>query len=186
MKNKITLGIDIDNTLTNNDTERKLFSEFFNVKLDETITDHWATYVVTPEQHKEFWSKNLKEIVTDSPLENNVLEMIKKEFVKNADSIYIITARPIEFYSETYNWLKENNVPFDKLIMNGGESKIKYIKELSINVMIDDQTSLFDDAFKDETASIDCEFVKILRPWNAITQNQHRTFDPKLNGFVPP
>ena len=61
----------------------------------------WATYVVTPEQHKEFWSKNLKEIVTDSPLENNVLEMIKKEFVKNADSIYIITARPIEFYSET-------------------------------------------------------------------------------------
>lgn len=97
--------------------------------------------------------KNIHEKITNraKPRENAV-EVIQR-LQKEGHKIIIITARSSEFHDDPYllseNWLKKNNITYDKLIVNARE-KGSICKEENIDIFIDDQLKNCLDVLKQE------------------------------------
>lgn len=148
------IGIDIDDTIT--DTYEVMFNyaqEYTvnvlkkepiikEVNLCNTHSYIEALYDWTEEEDKEFWKlyyeKNLKE-VKPKTLALECLQKLQKEGYK----IILITARiqpnnyHLDVQNETEKWLERNNIPYDKLIING-RHKEKIAQEENIDIFIDD------------------------------------------------
>ena len=84
--------------------------------LDGTISDysHRVKYY-KKRQYEKFNSEGKN----DFPIENicNILRYIHSP----TNEIVIITARGDNYFNETVNWLKMNDIPFDKLLMRPRE-----------------------------------------------------------------
>ncbi len=148
------IGIDIDDTIT--DTYEVIFNyaQEYTVKVlnrDPKIKEvsdcasHYYTKVLhnwSDDENEKFWElyyeKNLKE-VKPKTLVVEYLNKLKSE----GNKLVLITARvqpenyKFNVEEETKKWLQKNNVPYDKLIINGNH-KEKIAKEEKIDLFIDD------------------------------------------------
>jgi len=81
-----------------------------------------------------------EDVVKKVQVKNGVVEVLNKLKEKN-DNIYLITARyemqNSNIEKETLEWLKNNKIPFDRLIMNARDKK-SICEEYNIDVFIDD------------------------------------------------
>lgn len=141
------IGIDIDDTIT--DIQGELLNKA--LEYDKSLRN---TGIIYPERkyigQRFDWSNEEKEyflgkirwnVMDNARLRDGVIEsltLLKEE----GHEIVFITARSDRYveepYSKTYNWLKKNNIPFDKLIVNA-LNKGNVCKEEKIDVFIDDQ-----------------------------------------------
>ena len=101
------------------------------IEIVEDRTNH-----INDELIEKFWYRyNDYSFIND-----NVIDIIK-ELKESGDKIYLITARwnlkDNNIEQITKDWLKENNVKYDKLIINAKE-KLKFVKENNIEIFIDD------------------------------------------------
>ena len=88
--------------------------------------------------HKEFWDKYDNYYTKEKYTREFASEIIEK--LKNeGNEIYLITARNPEKEEDecwTTNWLKENNIYYDKLTFT--DKKLEYCKNNNIDLMIED------------------------------------------------
>ena len=90
---------------------------------------------------QEYALKNYKDIIPNSPLKKGVIKYIKKLRKRGHQVIFITGRDTTEFedpYTLTYNYLKENKIPFDGLLvnqLNKGES----CKKENIDIYFDDE-----------------------------------------------
>lgn len=141
------IGIDIDDTIT--DLQEDLLTEA--LKYDVSLRGSGMIY---PERHyiaQRFdWSEDEKEyylgkirwdVMNNAKIREGVIEVL--ETLRNeGNEIIFITARCDRYngnyHEDTHKWLKENKIPFDKLITNARDKGI-VCKEEEIDVFIDDQ-----------------------------------------------
>lgn len=148
------IGIDIDNTIT--DIENQLNEAAYNyakqlgkeidknIKVEDSKNDgnvYQKIYKFTYEELKHFLGDIQEEITNNAIPRSGAVEAIKK-LREEGHEIYIITARDNEFHEDPYmlskNWLDNNSIEYDKLIVNVRE-KAPLCKNEKIDIFIDDQ-----------------------------------------------
>ena len=180
----MNIGIDIDGVLT--DFERiaidfgtqMCVEERWPIKID--LSKYWEveTFGWTQEQADKFWNKYLVKYVVESPsrmFSNEIIEKLQQE----GNNIYIITARdeygmPLEHYGEmqqlTKEWLKNQNIKYDKLIFAKDGEKLQRCIENNIDVMIEDSPSNIQNiSNKIKVIKFDCQYNKEVNGENIIT-----------------
>ena len=149
------IGIDIDDTLTNiKDKLEKAAFEYAkslnknvqNIKANDTYNNgniYIKIYNFTYEELKHFLGPIQEEITNNAIPRPNCVDSIN-QLHNEGNDIYIITARDSEFHKDPYLqsevWLNENNIYFDKLIVNARDKK-KVCLENNIDLFIDDSIS---------------------------------------------
>ena len=150
------IGIDIDNTIT--DIEELLNEAAFNYakqlgkeiteadrdkKIEDSKNDgnvYKKRYNFTYEELKHFLGNIQEEITNNAEPRSGAVETINK-LRQQGHEIYIITARDNEFHEDPYMlskvWLDDNNIEYDKLIVNV-RKKAPVCKDEKIDVFIDD------------------------------------------------
>ena len=145
------IGIDIDDTITNSIEALKRFIRTHEV--DELIKDdliHKKDHVLKNNKKEKlrhkFFVDNSIEIGNSIKVKPNAKRIINK-LHKEGYKIIIISARCNNYYKNSYefcyNYLKRNNIYFDKLITSQIYKDKTCIKE-GIDLMIDDSISTCD------------------------------------------
>ena len=90
----------------------------------------------------KFACSNYPVVAKIAPLKKNVIEVLKK-INEDGHKIVFITARNYEEYKDpykiSYNYLKRNGIPFDKLIVNVKDKGLECVAE-KVDLFIDDST----------------------------------------------
>lgn len=151
------IGIDIDNTLT--DIEDDLMKAAFDYakSLNKTISTKYLEFIdfnndgnkyqkifgFTYEELKYFL-KDIQESITNNAKPRNLASEIIELLHLAGHKIIIITARDSDFHDNPYKqsemWLKQNNIYYDKLIVNA-RKKGEICKQEKIDLFIDDNIS---------------------------------------------
>lgn len=142
----MNIGIDIDDTITNSSDVfikyARIYNKLHNItyKINTSELDQKKAFGWSVENQKEFASQYLKTILKETIPRKNVIEVIKK-IKKLGCNIFFISARNDSEFSEMYEftnqWLIENNIEFDKLIINCND-KLKKCLDNDIKLFIDD------------------------------------------------
>lgn len=180
----MNIGIDIDGVLT--DLERATtdygtkmcVEENWPINLD--LSEYWEvkTFSWTQEQADKFWNRYLVPYVVESPARKFAREIIEK-LQQEGNKIYIITARdetgmPPEYYGKmqelTKEWLKNQNIKYDKLIFTSDEEKLQQCLENKVDIMIEDSPSNIQNiSSKIKVIKFDCQYNKHVTGENVTT-----------------
>lgn len=142
------IGIDIDNVISNFNEE--ILKEY--IKHDRELRNtgiinenaesyHKGMFDWSKEENDEFYYSNLERISKNLKTIERAPETIKKLKEEGNEIVLIssrdngIVANPREM---TENWLKENYIVYDKLIVTGKNKKGDICKENNVDIMIDD------------------------------------------------
>ena len=142
----MNIGIDIDDTLTNSSEIFVKYARIYNkkhnitYKIDTSSLDQRKAFGWSIDNKKEFASQYLKQILKETTPNDDVVEVIKI-IKKLGCNIFLITARKDSeisgMYDFTKQWLIDNNIEFDKLIINS-DDKLKVCINNNIKLFIDD------------------------------------------------
>lgn len=146
------IGIDIDDTISETFETLLPYSQKYTIEdlkkeskiyIKDEYANHFYIVYMNGWNEKEatdFWSKYYGEILKKVNIKKFASEVINKLKLEG-HKIYLITARwdiPNDNIQEiTKQWLIENNVEYDELIINASD-KLKLIKEKNIDIFIDD------------------------------------------------
>lgn len=180
----MNIGIDIDGVLIDMEREvtdyatKMCVEENLPIKVDVSKYYETDTFDWTQEQSDRFWNKYLVQYVVEGKARKYSKEIIEK-LRKEENKIYIITARdesgmPPEYYGKmqilTKEWLKNQNIEFDKLIFAKDSEKLNYCIENNIDIMIEDSPSNIKDiSTKIKVIKFDCQYNKEINEKNIIT-----------------
>lgn len=147
------IGIDIDNVLSN--FNEVLLNDY--LEHDKTLNNngiiHKDEYIrkmfdwdLSYEQ--EYYKNNIERLASlFEPIKGSSKYINKLK--KDGNEIYIISGRDNGEYSDPYNmtinWLKEHNIPYDKLILTNAykhQEKADICKEFGIDILIDDSINV--------------------------------------------
>lgn len=144
------IGIDIDNCISNFDDT--LLKEYLNhdKELRNTgIINEKAQYITkgmfdwSEEEEKSFYNANIERIAKELKPLKDAPYYIQK--LKEENDIYIVSGRNNGEYKEPYKmteeWLKNNNILYDKMILtnsNNEHEKTEVCIENNIDLMIED------------------------------------------------
>lgn len=164
------LGIDIDDTicdswLTIAPTMCKDFNLDYNKILQSKKTYRDIAYM-TDEQYRDY-SKKFKQLLRSVKLKKDVKEIIDE--LSKENKIIFITARPDYSFDNAYlftkKFLDENNIYYDKIIVNGENKKQICAKE-NIDIFIDDS--------KNNCESVSELGIKVLMYENYFNEDETR------------
>lgn len=150
----MNIGFDIDDTLTNGYQHAKnVYKKHFktsgkhyapNKKKPNTIAE---MYKWTKEEFDNVFYQIKQQLMHNHPVNKHakkVLQTLKKQ----GHTIFIISRRfSKNAYERSQKWLKDNNLPYDKLIVNAGD-KLQACKEHNIHFFVDDLVSVCDNLNK--------------------------------------
>lgn len=133
------IGIDIDGILN------YCYDYMIECGIKEGLTvknpkgdDFDSIYEITAQARNYIWDKYFIPLVSEGKVQKHASDVINR-LKENGNLIYIITARynqgPIE--TLTKEWLKRNNIPFDKFYYRCND-KLKVCLEEKVDIMIDD------------------------------------------------
>lgn len=176
------IGIDIDDTICNSwNCIIPVVSDYFKIdieKLKRKNKCYFESLTCTKEEWMRFVRENFELLAPKFPLKEDVVNVINK-LKEDNNEIIIITARSDNGYTDpykiSYDYLVNNNIKFDKLIVNGG-NKGKCCKQEKIDLFIDDSVDnckninsygidvlLFDAKFNRK-----CQDFKRVYNWNEV------------------
>ncbi len=143
----MNIGIDIDDTMTDSyETLVPLIGIAYKMNIDKIFKEA-PTYNAlkkTLANYDDFVFKNFTTMATIAPLKKDVVNVLKK-LKEDGHRIIIITGRNNDEYPDPYqisfDYLKRNHVPYDKLIVNARDKAKQCILE-NIDVFIDDNTQI--------------------------------------------
>lgn len=151
----MNIGIDIDDTISETFETLLPYAQKYTIEdlkrkskidMNQNFLDHFYIVYMNGWNQKEasdFWNKYYGKILKEVNIKKFSAEIINK-LRQEGNKIYLITARwdmPNDNIKEiTEQWLKENNVEYDELVINASD-KLQLIKEKNIDIFIDDSFS---------------------------------------------
>ena len=145
LKDKITIGIDIDDTITNSYNKIIDYTcNYYNYDKDYVLNNKLTyDFFVNNESfpnYEEFVFNNYEKILYDVELKDNAKEAV--DFLhNNGYKIVFITARSDKEYKDPYkytiDYLKRNNIYYDEVYTNILDKGI-FCREHNISLFIDD------------------------------------------------
>lgn len=144
------IGIDIDNCISNfDDTLLKEYLKHDKELRNTGIINEKAQYITkgmfdwSEEEEKSFYNANIERIAKELKPLKDAPYYIQK--LKEENDIYIVSGRNNGEYKEPYKmteeWLKNNNILYDKMILtnsNNEHEKTEVCIENNIDLMIED------------------------------------------------
>ena len=144
----MNIGIDIDDTISETYATLLEYAQKYTIEelkrspIIKSFNTEDHLYIENMHNWNEnetarFWKKYYEEIIKKVNIKTFAANILKE----SGDKIFLITARwnlkDNNIEQITKDWLKENNVEYDKLIINAKE-KLKFVKENNIEIFIDD------------------------------------------------
>jgi len=153
---KKVIGFDLDDTIT--DIYKDMLNEAYKFDLsingngiinnDEYLVG--KKYKWSDEILDLFFRKHRIKVVERAKIRDNAIKIMNK-LKEDGYKIVIITARSDKYYDDsyqyTYNWLKKNDIPFDKLIVNAKDKREVCLSE-NIGIFVDDMPQNCEDVLK--------------------------------------
>lgn len=150
------IGIDLDDTITKTDEILFKYAKMYNeeekilFKINRGEWDWNKAFGWDEEKCETFFSRYLKKIFEEAEIKENAKEKINA--LKNdGNKIIIITARDTKSLKEVHkvceNWLINNKVNVDKIVVDG-EDKAKKCLENKIDIFIDDNVYNCESVYK--------------------------------------
>lgn len=148
MRHSLKVGIDIDGTLSCQSTVLSHMADYYRKPIGniEDILDFniSSIYNISEDEANTFWETKEMDLCIDAKFHTKRAESIYKRFINEKhDEVYVITSRGEQYRKVTEDWLKKNDVKYKELVMTNGESKVDILRELKIDIMIDDKPELF-------------------------------------------
>ena len=141
------IGIDIDDTISDLSEIFLKYATMYNkekeinFEIDKTQWELDKAYGWNDNNFFEFSKKYLKKLLNEAKPKKNCVNIIDK-LREEGHKIIIITARNNEELSDPYaiteEWLKLNNIKYDKLIVNSSKKEEDCINN-KVDVFIDDR-----------------------------------------------
>lgn len=148
----MNIGIDIDDTISDTYEVQFNVAQYYTIntlkrdgkikELTNLNTHFYNKYLHdwNDEEEMNFFTKHYKECLEKIIPKMYAVETIKK-LKEEGNKIILITARfdwaDVNAEETTLKWLKENNIEYDKLIVNA-QDKAKIATENKIDVFLDD------------------------------------------------
>lgn len=138
------IGIDIDDTIC--DTWQYLLpymSKYYNLKEEDvrkTNKYYYEALNITFDEYMKFAKKNYASLVPNVKLKKDVIKVITNLKNKGYEIIFITSRSKNGYknpYKISYEYLKKNKIPFDKLIV-GAKDKKDSCESEQIDIFIDD------------------------------------------------
>ena len=150
------IGIDLDDTITKTDEILFKYAKKYNeeekilFKINREEWDWNKAFGWDEEKCETFFSRYLKKIFEEAEIKENAKEKINA--LKNdGNKIIIITARDTKSLKEVHkvceNWLINNKVNVDKIVVDG-EDKAQKCLENKIDIFIDDNVYNCESVYK--------------------------------------
>lgn len=140
------IGIDIDDTMTFIKDDLLEAACLYDKTLGNTgipVEDHYyigKRFNWNKDEYRYFMGEVRKDVVMNAKLRPGLIEILTK-LRELGHKIIIITARTNYYYKDPYNmtmdWLKKENIPYDKLILGSINKKKDCINE-KIDIFLDD------------------------------------------------
>lgn len=142
------IAFDIDDTIAKFTDKMMQYAQIFDKQESKTkrgIIDYknyitQGMYDWTDDEKERYLAEGIyKSIPLLRPI-NEAIGLIRA-LKKEGDEIYFVSARGYDGYSrisQTKKWLKEHDIPYDKLIA-GNQDKTEALKENKIDILIDDR-----------------------------------------------
>lgn len=140
------IGIDIDDTMTFIKDDLEQAAILYDKSIGNSGKFLNDSYYVgkrfnwNKEEYHYFMGTVREQVVCNAKLRDGLIECLN-DFINNDIEIIIITARNNTYYKDALNmtlsWLKKENIPYSKLIINA-QNKAKVCQEERIDVFIDD------------------------------------------------
>ncbi len=146
MKEKYTIGIDIDGTLTDPGYFIPHLNKHFNVDIDfDTVTeyDFRALYQATDEELKEFFIGEGKGIMFIAPLLDGALTTVLE--LSERHEVHIITARREDLREKTQIWLNDVGLGHLPLHTLGSPNKRELAEKLGCDFFFEDHPTASED-----------------------------------------
>lgn len=146
------IGIDIDGVLTDIEQwqldlgSKIIFQQCHKEIVNADGYDIKEIFNIDEHLDNEFWKEYLYEYATKEPA-RKFSDEVTKRLIEDGNEIYIITARFLtdkddedgkKMRNTVINWLKENNISYDKIIFSP-EEKLDICLENNIDLMIEDK-----------------------------------------------
>ncbi len=147
----MNIGIDIDDTISNTFETflpymKKFVEQDLNRKLNLNLSSKIDYYNITEKyglsetETRTFWESYYIPMLESVKPKDSAVDVIN--FLKdNGNRIVLITARIddeiVDARAITEKWLEENNIKYDKLIINS-HNKLEIAKQENIDIFIDD------------------------------------------------
>lgn len=156
---KNIVGIDIDCVLTELRPTMEHMAEYFDMPVAgfDKITDYNLSdvYDVPKEETLMFWKKEERYLCETAIPSENRIKSIYDTFVDEETTVIVITSRSSKYTEVTAQWLEDNNIEHDMLILTSGSCKKPIIEHFKLDYMIDDKPDLFH-AMKDSNTTMVC------------------------------
>jgi uncharacterized HAD superfamily protein len=145
---RFNLGFDLDEVIVNlTDELEKYLETKYNIYWPAEYFDQYGLMNCTYHSDEEFNKVIQKDLCRE--VNSPEFQLVAKPFngakkalqlfKKAGHKICLITARPKRNEPSTKRWLKQNNIPFDKLIvLEHGEEKGTYGHKLNLDMFVDD------------------------------------------------
>ncbi|MGE6629295.1 5' nucleotidase, NT5C type [Bacillus sp. NPDC077027] len=135
----LRLGIDIDGTVTAQDTFVPYLNESFQCAMTlDDMTEYDLTKLLNI-TNEEFWgwmNEHEPLIYKHAKLAFGAKEMLDQ--LKKKHQLIYITARRAHLTDLTYEWFKENQVHYDAIELVGGHHKLEAVRKHQIDVFFED------------------------------------------------
>ncbi|MDA7026926.1 hypothetical protein PJ311_09935 [Bacillus sp. CLL-7-23] len=133
------LGIDIDGTITAQDTLVPYLNEAFNLSITfEDITDYDLTKLLNISE-QAFWKwmdENEPRIYKEAMVAQYAKQTIDK--LKNHHKLFYITARRHHLKDTTHAWFHKNKIHYDHIELVGGHDKLEAVSKHKVDVFFED------------------------------------------------
>ena len=150
------IGIDLDDTITKTDEILFKYAKMYNeeekilFKINRGEWDWNKAFGWDEEKCETFFSRYLKKIFEEAEIKENAKEKINA-LKDDGNKIIIITARDTKSLKEVHkvceNWLINNKVNVDKIVVDG-EDKAQKCLENKIDIFIDDNVYNCESVYK--------------------------------------
>ncbi|MED4786501.1 hypothetical protein P9654_03480 [Bacillus atrophaeus] len=135
----LRLGIDIDGTITAQDTFVPYLNHSFNLSISlDDMTDYDLTKLLNITT-KEFWdwmNRNEAMIYKEAMLAQFAKQSLDK--LKEEHSLIYITARRNHLTDVTYEWFGSRDIHYDHIELVGGHNKVEAVKKHDIDLFFED------------------------------------------------
>ncbi|GGC94779.1 hypothetical protein [Enterococcus wangshanyuanii] len=134
------LAIDVDGTLTGNELECEIYSEWLGREVSsKELTDYDVTKVlgINKELEKLKWLENAAKFYRDVEVDEVAVNKIMK-LVSCFDHVIILTKRYSWGSIQTEEWLNKHNVKYDRLVCTNEYDKLHFIDAYGVTAVVED------------------------------------------------
>lgn len=136
----LTLGIDIDGTVTEPDCFIPHLNEAFgkNISFEDIVAyDLHPFYDVSEEEMARWFDEHCTRLYAASPPRTEAIETLHT--LDQEHELIYISARTEHEYETTFTWFKKHQIPYDAIHLIGTHRKIEKAREQRIELFFEDK-----------------------------------------------